>query len=274
MEAETIVQGSEASREVDERDETTERGTIVLVTRNNLHLTKLAVKSALAQDMECDVWVVDNASSDGTRHWLNAKHGIWHTSFMDQQSLAYCWNHALINVFRPRALGRGHALVCNNDIELRPDAYRLLLAHGGPFVTCVSVGSRDQVNYPSPPTGEQPHPDMSCFLIRKEVVDTVGYFDEEYYPAYSEDLDMHVRMHRAGIRAVSIDLPVYHERSSTLKSASESEKIQIERGAERGRDRFKQKWGCRPMTPEYDALFDPREFGRYSGATSARTSGR
>lgn len=49
---------------------------------------------------------------------------------------------------------------------------------------------------------QRPHPDFSCLLIRSEVADAVDWFDEAYFPTFCEDYpDMHVRMHRAGIRA-------------------------------------------------------------------------
>jgi hypothetical protein len=168
-----------------------------------------------------------------------------------QESLAACWNIALSLALR---FGE-HALVLNNDVEIRPDAYRLLLAHGGPFVTCVSVGSVSELRTGEPPTSESPHPDFSCFLIRKIVWQRVGEFDEKCYPAYVEDSRYHLRMHRAGIRAVSIDVPFLHHSASTLKHCSPAERLQIERGAQRNRESFCREFGCLPGTAEYEALF-------------------
>lgn len=230
-----------------------ERGIVCFVARNNVHLTKRAVKSAFAQDMVCPVAVVDNASTDGTNAWLNTQN-IGHATFGKQKSLAYCWNYMLKFAWK---LGCEHALVCNNDIELRPDAYRLLAAHGGPFVTCVSVRTVEELNYPNPPTSERPSPDFSAFLIRRSVTDTIGWFDESYFPCYTEDCDMHVRMWRAGIKAVCIDLPFLHHGAATLNAADEGEQARIKRGADANREKFRQTYGCLPGTPEYDKLFQP-----------------
>jgi GT2 family glycosyltransferase len=235
-----------------------ERGLVACVARNNLHLTKLAIKSALAQDYPCDVLLIDNASTDGTSAWAGTK-PIAYVQTRNQESLAACWNFAL------KLKGhREHVLIMNNDAEIHSSTYRLLLAHGGPFVTCVSVNSVTQLHGQQGTetdyvkelrAGERPHPDFSCFLIRRSVVEKVGLFDEDCWPAYTEDSRYHVRMHRAGVRAVCIDLPFLHHGASTLKNASEAEKIQIEHGAHKNRERFKELYGCYPGTPEYEELF-------------------
>lgn len=238
---------------------------LVVVCRNNLALTKLAVRSALAQDHPVEILAVDNCSSDGTAQWLRTKQIV--TIFPQvQQSLAWCWNSALQALW---AAGENHALVINNDVRLRPDTVRLLSAHGGEFVTCVSVDALDQVgiytNKNDIPderervsvlrSGQRPHPDFSCFMISKTVTDKVGWFDEEYFPAYCEDSVYHVRMHRAGVRAVCVDLPFLHHGAGTIKHASKGEVARIRRGADANRERFRQEYGCLPGSDAYQELF-------------------
>lgn len=240
---------------------------ILLVARNNLHLTRLAVNSALAQDIPCTVMLIDNASSDNTARYAAGKAGIVYVAYREQKSLSACWNAGLRAAW---ATGHEHALLVNNDVELRPDAYRLLLAHGGPFVTCVSVDSAEQVGIPTTQTGcavqklyfdgyfdwnQRPHPDFSAFMIRKSVTDQIGWFDESMYPAYCEDSDYHVRMHQAGIPAVCIDLPFLHHGASTVKHADPAERRMIQKGADLNRARFKAKYGCLPGSDEYQELF-------------------
>lgn len=233
-------------------------GAILFIARNCLPLTKAAVRSALAQDVPCDILVIDNNSSDGTGPWLRSKSELAVSVYTDQKSLSTCWNNGIRTFW---SIGAERVLVCNVDIELRPDTYRLLASHGGPFVTCVSVNSRDQMGNVGDRSvevlrgSERPHPDFSAFMISKVATDRVGWFDESYYPAYYEDNDMHVRMHRAGIKAVCVDLPFLHHAAQTIKTASPGEVERIKRGAELNKQRFKMTYGCVPGTPEYEKLF-------------------
>ncbi len=230
---------------------------VVVVARNNLALTKLAIRSVERQDCPTEILVVDNASSDGTKQWLRTK-SLTTISAPEQWSLAKCWNAALASLWRA---GWTKALVCNNDIELRPDTVKLLNAHGGEFVTCVSVNSPEQVDVAIPREGdpwtwnEREHPDFSCFMLGKTVTDRVGWFNESYFPAYAEDAEFHVRLHRAGIRAVCVDIPFLHHGAGTLKHASAGEVARIRRGADANRERFRLAYGCLPGSDEYQELF-------------------
>lgn len=237
---------------------------IVVVARNNLHLTKKTIASALAQDIPVDVIVVNNASTDGTAQWLQQKPvAVIHTQ--EQWSLAKCWNVALRSLWKA---GWDRALVVNNDVVLRRDTARLLQEHGGEFVTCVSVSREDQLGALGDRTietlreGQRERPDFSCFLIRKSVTDKVGWFREDCWPAFLEDNFFHKKMHDGGVMALCLDLPFLHFGSSTIKNADESERFKIQRGAQKNRDKFKSIYGCLPGDCEkYDALFNNSSFG-------------
>lgn len=230
---------------------------VVVVARNNLQLTKRTVASALNQDVPVELLVVDNASSDGTAAWLSSKtFARIHTG--EQWSLAKCWNVALKALWKA---GHERALVLNNDLEIAKCTARTLDAINGPFVTCVSVGSAEQFDADIQPdieelrAGARPHPDYSCWMIRKSVTDRNIWFNEECWPGYCEDSFHHKALHDAGIHAMCVSLPFLHHGSSTLKNADEGEASRIRRGADANRARFKAKYGCLPGTPEYEELF-------------------
>ena len=239
-------------------------GSIITVARNNLQLTKQAVRTAMEQDVPCEVLVIDNCSTDGTIDWLKTR-DVARFFNQVQLSLAACWNQALKILWR---IGCEEALVVNNDVELRPDTYRLLRALELPFVTCISVRDHKHLGVRGDRDEEMllksgnPHLDFSCFMIRREVTDQVGWFDASYYPAFCEDNDYHVRMHRAGIRAVAVNLPFLHHGSQTIRTAEAGERERIQRGAGANRERFREKYGCLPGTLQYEGLFDEASFGK------------
>jgi GT2 family glycosyltransferase len=221
---------------------------VVMLCRNALQLTKNAVRSVMEQDIPTMLYAVDNDSQDGTTEFLeNCCPNT--TTFRPAQGVSSGWNYALTNIFRLC----DHALVVNNDVVLRPDTYRSLLEDGGDFVTAVSVDNVKGIE------GEwrkapRPHPDFSCFLIRKNVWDKVGGFDESMW-LYASDGDYHLRMHKAGIEAYTIGIPFFHYASGTLKTALPGEKAAIERQADKDRRRFEEKWGVKVGTEDYYAIF-------------------
>lgn len=232
---------------------------IVIVARNCIALTKKAVKSALDQNVPVDVLVIDNASTDGTAQWLATRPvATMHTG--EQWALAKCWNVALKSLWK---LGYDRALVLNNDLKIHPSTVRTLDSMGLPFVTCVSVNTEEQfvegtANIPSREellAGARPHPDYSCWLMRREVTDAGCWFNEECYPAYCEDSFHHKKMHDASIDAMCVSLPFLHYGASTLKDSNPAEARKIREGADRNRLLFKKAYGCLPGGPGYEELF-------------------
>lgn len=252
---------------------------VVVVARQNLHLTKLCIGSILAQDVPVEVLLVSNACDDGTDQWAATKPiTVIHTG--EQWSLAKCWNVALAALWKA---GWNRAIVCNNDIVVQPMTARILDAMQMPFVSCISVGTPEQLEPRSEAQiealrmGARPHPDYSCWMIRKSVTDRGIWFNEECWPAYVEDTFHHKAMHDAGIPAMCIDLPYLHHSSSTLKSASVREQAIIRRGADENRKRFRDKYGCVPGEPAYEALFQsttPPEVPPATATVSAHPENR
>jgi hypothetical protein len=174
-------------------------------------------------------------------------------------SLNRVWNEALRLTFH--SLKLDYALVINNDLTLRPDTYRLLVADGGLFVTGVSV-SDEKLLQSTDPTSKSPHPSFSCFLIRREVWTRVGEFDEDYW-AYCSDADMHLRMDRNGIDAYAIAVPFLHEVSGTIKHADNATREMLMKRADADRETFQRKYGFSVGSPEYYSSFRNVRENRY-----------
>lgn len=246
---------------------------IVVPVRNNLPLTREAVRTFKAQDIEggVQILVIDNGSTDGTAQWLATQHNVFTLVNQPGMSVAASWNRGLEFVFGSYPK-EPHCLIVNNDVELRPDTYRHLAADGGGFVTAVGTKDAEKIRafgsgdanvqayrdlyLPPDPVKKRPHPDFSCYLIRRETYLTVGGFDENFKIAFCEDWDYHLRMQRAGIRAMALELPFLHHASQTVKNAENAERDRIMAQAAENRAYFFTKWGVHGGSPEYYELFN------------------
>jgi GT2 family glycosyltransferase len=81
-----------------------------------------------------------------------------------------------------------------------------------------------------------------CFMVKKQVWEQVGWFDEEYISFY-EEVDFGVRCWQAGLQSFNIPWPVInHEWSSTFAQNGQLLLPQVR--MENSRRRFIQKWGA------------------------------
>lgn len=229
---------------------------VVLLTRNNLELTKRCVESVLAQDVPTDLCVFDNASSDETVQWSRSVTKRVQ-AMPSNVGVSVGWNFFLRHVFD--CLDARHVLVLNNDVALPIWFLRRLLSLDLPFVTGVSVGNMEEIAEEPPVKELMPCPDFSGFLIRRDAWQTIGPFDEALN-SYCGDLDYHIRAHRKGIRLLNAGIPFFHERSSTINNASPKDKRVLQLQADADRQTFFEKWGVAACSPEYDAMFNEATF--------------
>jgi len=238
---------------------------VLILTHNCLELTKRCVESIRNQDIQTEIMIYDNGSTDSTEEWLADEMNSHYANAIllhENKGVSVCWNSGLNYLFNgPRY---EHVLVINNDTTLPPWFYRRLLELNLPFVTGVSVGSHEEIA--TEPTELNPieAPDFSAYLIRKAAWDRIGRFDE-HMVMYCQDLDYHIRAWRAGIHLMNAQLPFYHERSSTLKQADPRERRLIEMRADADREILREKWGCFDQGPTYKAQFAQELFGTDQG---------
>lgn len=241
---------------------------IVITCRNVVQLTAAAVQSIESERHELFLVVVDDFSTDGTKRFLamiKAANPTGIEIVIDPQtaSLAEKWN---IGATMCWERGCDVALICNNDIVFAPctiDALVERISKGDVgMVTAHNI--RGQVEGPqdlqhpkywkSPenPT-EARSPDFSCFMITKATWDTVGAFDPEFIPCYFEDGDYHMRMGKAGIKAITTTAaPYYHYGSMTQNSVPGGRCPGPQ--FDRLREYLRSKHGTVPGEPEYDRI--------------------
>ena len=247
-----------------------QEGLIILLCRNNIELSRDCLKSLRAQTAQCEILVIDNASTDGTKQWLRAERGIRVMSYEEPVSVAQAWNDAL-------RWGWSHdydeALVINNDTWLLPETYETLSCWAAAddgrttgMVTCVSRRERSELVYEKP-FNHSPRPDFSAYLIQKWAWERIGGFDENCIGAFYEDNCAHAEMWLHGITAESISLPFLHHGSQTIKTADWEDRKRIMACADHNRQYFFDKYGRWPGTEGYDELFSRERFGMYESVT-------
>jgi GT2 family glycosyltransferase len=232
---------------------------VLILTHNCLNLTKKCVASVRAQDIETAVEIIDNGSTDGTENWLAENSPAitddWKmTAILNHANLGVSsqWNRGLDFFFN--GVHAEHVLIVNNDTILPPWFYRELLSYNLPFISGTTVDQMEQIATPRHPQAAADAPDFSAFLIRREAWQKIGSFDERMKNYYSDN-DWHVRAHQAGITLWNSGIPFYHERSSTLKQASEKERRMLELQSLADEEVFVSIYGCSTWQPAYAELF-------------------
>lgn len=244
---------------------------IIVVTWNNLAISRLCIESLLAQTDEpsFELIVVDNGSTDGTPDYLRelarAIPGVVAVVNPDNRGFAAANNQGL-------ARARGGVLVLlNNDTVVPRGWLSGLMRHlRDPAVGIVGPVTNRIGNEAEIETGygtyremlhfaaEQarrnagkafdiPTLCMFCVAMRRDVLERLGPLDEQFATGLLEDDDFSMRAHAAGYRVVCAeDVFVHHFGQASFGELFASG----EYGAilEQNRRRYQDKWGA-PWKP-------------------------
>lgn len=208
-------------------------------------------------------------------HSIKSRHQIGtyiQAQWRNQVSLAAAWNNGFDEAV---AEGCEYVLISNDDIILSPHCIDSLVSElerlqveNVVMVTICNI--RDQLDDPLDILAYQQagvessisdHPNYSCFLVHKSFFDSVGRFDENFWPAWYEDNDSHYRIHLLGLRAVATTAaPSVHVGGVTTRML----KV-IDSGQSRAY--FLKKWGSVNLhmdekfrTPYNDPNLTPRDW--------------
>ncbi len=249
---------------------------IVIPVFNALSMTQECIRSIFAgtKDVDFEIVIVDNASKDGTSGWLRRKKKK-HSRFQVFRMEKNIGFGPAVNFGIQHSKGE-FVVILNNDT----------LVSSGWLTKLLSImGDDPSLGVISPVTnylGEGPQiddnaknlpPDLSaidqyassiadrseiiyepsrlvffCVLLRRDLVDRIGYLDEGYTKGNFEDDDYCLRARLAGYRlAIARNAFVYHHGSITFKK----NRISHTQYMEKNRELFYRKAGRVAVSPHF-----------------------
>lgn len=245
---------------------------IIVLTYNQLALTKQCLESIWTHtDDDCiEVIVVDNGSHDGTQDYLKQIPSIKTIFNETNKGFAKACNQGL------EAASGDNVLFLNNDTVVTNhwlEPMIKLLYHNdkigmvGPVSNYVSGPQQISVDYTSLEGIEDfsqrhcmRHRGKSrsvlrlvgfCLLVKKEVLDKIGCFDERFGGGSFEDDDLCLRALQAGYQLkIALDSFVHHHGHATFSGNPD---ISISRLYQVNRQAFVDKW-----KQDVTAFIDPQ----------------
>ena len=213
------------------------QATAVVLSYNKREYTRRCLESIAGSDLAgFEMVVVDQGSTDGTREWLEAfaaqcaGRGIPVRLVMNDHNVGACTGR---NQGIAAAAGRRFLAFLDNDVvvedgrwlaqlaarlDAEPDAGMVtaklvypappnLIQYAGCAVTpsgrIVYVGRGEARDDPRFNEEREIQCTISaCIVVKREVIDKVGGFDEAFNPVQFEDLDLSYRARAAGYRVI------------------------------------------------------------------------
>lgn len=241
---------------------------IILPVLNCLDYTKGMIPTIKTKN-PYHLILINNGSTDGTREYFETFAGDFESlviNYPDNKGVAASWNAGIrraILKFDCR-----YFFIPNNDVLLHSGTIDTLLAviRDEKVGLCSATDMSGSVTTAAevlgllPPVKSQivDAPDFSCFMLKKETIDAVGYFDSKFYPAYFEDNDYHYRLKLAGLRGIKTNQALYFHYGSRTAKADLEIKKKTNLGYSANRDYFIQKWGGPPGQERFETPFENR----------------
>ena len=197
--------------------------TVAIINWNSGRWLRPCVESILATTTTAEILVIDNASEDSS---LESIQGFRNRVNLVQNSVNRGFAAAVNQAFR--ATSTQYVLILNPDVRAMPGAVQLLedfldarprvAAVGGHvgdrylpktlpsiktlvrenlgFRAVVAAYDRRSQGAPQPLPVEQPA--AAALMVRRDAYDDIGGFDEQFYPAWYEDVDFCQRLKEKG----------------------------------------------------------------------------
>lgn len=182
-------------------------------------------------------------------------------NYRQNQPLAAAWNEGL-----EWSLNRRHSftLIINDDILFAPQSIDNMVKSfldlekrsrcamiTGNDIKALLPHPEDILTYETDVVAFQGNPDFACFMVRPTIAYRIGFFDENFIPAYFEDNDYHHRINLGGLNAYNaVSAPYYHYGSQT-QNADINAAVVPPFAFEMNRSYYIEKWGGEPGKEQF-----------------------
>jgi GT2 family glycosyltransferase len=178
---------------------------VIIPTVDLLDMLKVLVKNVFDYTSgDYQVYVIENGQKEETIKWLktqNVKAILNETN----KGLSPAWNAGIREALKDKCT---HFALLSDDIELSEhwwDGCKKEFKKGSHLVSVESPFRHAHCIYSG-----------WFYIIDKEVLDKVGYMDEQFSPFYFEDLDYSQRFVESGLKYSYADFEVVHHDSATI----------------------------------------------------------
>jgi len=234
---------------------------IIILAYNKLEYTRACIESIrrYTTTSSYELIVIDNGSTDGTSEWLASQSDIHAIYNHDNLGFPAGCNQGI------RVANGENILLLNNDTIVTEKWLELLEASlysssdigaVGPVSNSCSYYQTIPVNYSSITEMQEfasnynsESPDLweqrirligFCMLLKRAVVDAVGFLDERFFPGNFEDDDYSFRIVKAGYRLILCRNVFVHHFQSTSFTENHAGFVDV---VYTNREKFRAKWG-------------------------------
>lgn len=219
---------------------------IIIPVWNKLELTQECLDSVIKNTtIPFRLIIIDNNSDKETEDYLKSlkdRDGLEVILIRNEQNLGFV-----------KAVNQGikvssaeYVCLLNNDTLVREKWLREMIniAKNNPRVGVVNPGGEDAYSNVQELSGKWVEVGFAsgfCMLIKREVIENIGLFDEAYGPGFWEETDYCQRAKNAGYLCASAKAScVYHHAHRTFEAW---EKNRVYDLFERNKEIFTQRWG-------------------------------
>lgn len=192
----------------------------------------------------------------------NVEHRLYiGNNWVTNYGVSHQWNKGIKAAIED---GCDRILVSNDDIVLGKDAIRNMSARLDDEDVVVATGYdyRDSVSAEDvkdlfiKSNDEDDCPEFCCFMIRPDTIDKIGWFDENFRPAYFEDNDYHYRVKLSGYKSLRLyNSPIVHIGSVT-QNMDGRDTVCVPEQFRQNRLYYELKWGGWPGSERFTTPFN------------------